>query len=367
VSILTSRGAGWSVLPTAAAAVGAAYLQRRSWADVTATDLLGRSGGPRSIALAIDDDGRIGGTASGRPFVWVEGRASWLLDRGAGAVTGFGQGGTAVGWVQSAERGVAVPLYWSSTGRARFLTIPAGCRGALATAADGDIVVGTAHRDGSHRAVSWHDGHLRVLDDSGALATYAEAVSGRAVAGGVTTCEGRSVAVVWRDGRREHLEDLGCGAVARAVDASGVVAGEVRDPRGAARPCRWVDGSLELLHTLGGTGGAVHDSGADGVLVGVSADGLDQRRATLWDHSGPHDLGTLGGTTSAAHAVNRHGVVVGIASTGAGALGFALRPGGWSWEDHAFVSRASQVGHRGVLSREGDGYARRRPRVGEAR
>jgi len=79
--------------------------------------------------------------------------------------------------------------------------------------------------------------------------------------------------------------------------------------------------------------------------VGWAEDVLGKQRACAWVPSPEAttgyrmlDLGTLGGDTSAASALNNHNCIVGVASLGRGALSAPLRPGGWSWEDHAFAA-----------------------------
>lgn len=312
--------------------------------DSTLADVLGRRGGPCSTALAVSDTGTVVGSAAGRPFRWQSGEWRWLLTRGAGVACGVDDYGEAVGWLQVPELGRRRPALWRRDA-VRLLELPPGASSGEATAlSQSGVAVGTVCRsDGSTVATTWRAGEVATLaghrDD---VSTAATAVAGSWIAGTRRRHGAPAQACLWANGALVGLDSSGVpGSVAHDVNLHGVVVGEMTNAAGRTRACRWTDGRLRDLGTLGGRSSVARAINDHGVIVGEAETIDGDRHACAWVSGDIWDLGTLGGTTSAACAVNDDGTVVGTASTGVGALGIAFRPGGWSWEEHAFMCRLS--------------------------
>jgi probable HAF family extracellular repeat protein len=306
------------------------------------TDLLSRAGGPHSAALAVSDAGTVVGTAGARPFRWQSGRFTWLLARGAGAACGVDDYGEAVGWLQLPELEGKRPAHWRRDA-VRLLELPddamEGCAEALSQSG---LAVGTVRRvDGTQRATTWRPGDVSFLPNPRpGSSTSASAVAGAWIAGTSQLPGGQPQACVWHGG---DAVDLGCRGVVRSeahdVNRHGVVVGEMTNANGNQRACRWTDGRVRDLGTLGGLTSVAHGVNDRGQIIGEADTPDGWRHACAWVGGDIHDLGTLGGPTSSAFAINDQGTVVGIGSTGVGALGVAIKHGGWSWEEHAFACR----------------------------
>jgi probable HAF family extracellular repeat protein len=330
-------------LVVAGAVVGGAtavFARRRPWRSIVVDDLLGRRGGPCSRAYGANDAGVVVGCCTGRPFVWVDGRLQLPFERGCGEATAVDRSGVVVGWRASDAGGVP----WILADGVEDLPLPPGATSGRALAVDGPLVVGVARSSSGPSAVVWRDGGPRGLASLGGDRSVAHAVSPAGVAVGASDDGlGRSRPCAWIDGRPLDLGTLGGPTgVGRAVSADGrVIVGSASLPTGRAVACLWLDGSPHPLGTLGGPGGDAHGIDGHGRVVGRSTLPDNVSRACVWRDGLVEDLGTLGGQSSTAFAVSPAGAVVGTASTGAGATGVPLRPGGWSWEEHAFVHRLS--------------------------
>lgn len=321
-------------------AAGAAYIaRRRNWRSVALKDLLGRRGGPYSVARAAAPGVGIVGTAAGRAFLFQDGRLSWLTPVGcpgdAHAVT--------------ASRAIAGSVFTRGVGRRAFVLhegtmrelppLPGAAESVAYALADDDVAVGisTDAESGRDRASRWQDGAAVDLGTLGGSTSGALGAAHDATVGWAETAEGHRVAVAWRGTSVTALEPLGgTASVARAVNRRGLVVGAAEDARGSMTACVW-DPSVTPLDGLGGGRSealAVDDAG---VVAGYAQTPDGYVHGVVWRGTRPIDLGTLGGVTSIARGLDGAGKVVGEASTGAGPVGLPWRPGGWSWEDHAFV------------------------------
>lgn len=305
-------------------------------------DLLGRRAGPESEATAVNASGAVAGTASGRAFLWKEGRFLDLgPEPGGSHAYGINDAGTVVGdsWTLTERPAATV---WDSGRLVRLPALP-GEQASVAYDINSDgLVVGrsTDSATGRHRAVAWWGSKLIELVDLGGGSCEALAVNGSGViVGSSATVDGQMHAVLWQDGRLQDLGTLGgARSVARAVNASGQVAGWSTTAEGRIHAFLWADGCMADLGTLGGSRSQAHGLSDLGQVVGWSTcPSSEEKRAFSWLDGTLLDLGTLHGTNSLANDVNAAGCVVGRASTGVGALGVAIRRGAWSWEAHAVM------------------------------
>jgi probable HAF family extracellular repeat protein len=303
------------------------------------TDLLGRRGGPVSVARGVTETGVVVGDAAGRGFVWKDGGFTWLGVAGEGShAAAVDAGGGRVVGARFVGPDTLRACVWEE-GHRRELDRIEGFQ--LSSAADVNTrgqVVGVCFNPGS-AAVMWDEGRMIDLGSLGGGHAVASAVNDHGVVVGASRSPtGATRAFVWQDG---HMRDLGTlgglTSQATAVNEQGQVVGVSETAEGVAHAFLWSDGEMNDLGTLGGTTSHARDVNAAGEVVGVAINRDKARRAFLWRDGVMTDLGTLGGFWSEANAINDHGQVVGIASTGAGATGFPLRPGGWSWEFHAFA------------------------------
>jgi probable HAF family extracellular repeat protein len=325
------------LIGTSAAALTAGYLaaraRHRAWRDVEMDDILGRSGGPCSRALAVNGSGTVVGVSANRPFIWSAGNLRFALQRGLGEATGIDDDGTVVGWRLSG--GHDRPYVFEP--HSSELPLPKGADWGRALGIRAGIVVGVAGAGPASFAVAWINGAPRSLPGLGGGKADAIAVSADGVVVGTAQdAHGVDRACIWVDGKPRALD--GPSGAACAVDAAAnTIAGSVVLSTGRSQACVWRDGEVHVLPGLGGATSIAHGVDDHGCPVGKAtlADGTS--RACAWVDGVPHDLGTLGGTSSAALGAGPDGTVVGVASTGSGAWGLPLRPGGWSWEEHAFV------------------------------
>ena len=338
-----------SLAPIAAATGAVLLARRRLWASVIVRDLLGPEGGPTSTATAINDDGCVVGWASGRGYRWERGRLHWL--------TGFGWGsradaidaeGTVVGGRFSGNHDLT-PMRWSPRGEATALPLPGPGWIGSATGTAGGVTVGWCQHwaEGSQRIPwSWRGDEGRPLDATDSVSGEATAAAEiGSIVGWITTAETGPTACLWpTDGSRLELPGGVGTSRALAINGQEVVVGMIDTDRGR-RAAVWSEPtSLPVeLDTLGGLEAEATGISDAGLVVGWSLVPDGFRHACVWEPADDgryliHDLGTLGGKTSEATAVNRRGQVVGTASTGRGAINAPLRPGGWSWEDHAFIT-----------------------------
>jgi probable HAF family extracellular repeat protein len=287
----------------------------------------------------LTETGVIVGDAAGRGFVWKAGRFTWL------GVTGEGSQAAAVD--AAGDRVVGARFVGSDSLRACVwegghrsdLDRLEGFR--LSKGTDVNThgqVVGVCFNPGS-AAVMWDGGRMIDLGSLGGGYSVASAVNDHGmVVGASRSPTGATRAFAWQDGDMRDLGTLGgLTSQAAAVNEQGQVVGVSETAEGVAHAFLWSDGEMTDLGTLGGTASDARDINAAGEIVGAAINEHSARRAFLWRDGVMTDLGTLGGSWSEANAINDHGQVVGIASTGAGATGFPLRPGGWSWEFHAFL------------------------------
>ena len=321
-------------------AAGAAYMaRRRIWRSVTLTDLLGRRGGPYSVARAAAPGVGVVGTAAGRAFLFRDGHLSWLTPVGC---PGDAHAVTATGVIAGSvfTEGVGRRAFVLHKGAMRQLPpLPGAAESiAYALAADDDAVgISTDAETGPERACRWQDGAAVDLGTLGGVASAAFGAAHDATVGWAETAEGHRVAAAWQGTSATALEPLGgTGSVARAVNRRGLTVGAAENAQGSMTACVW-DPSISPLDGLGGGRSealAVDDAG---VVAGYAQTREGHVHAVVWRGTRPIDLGTLGGVTSVARGLDGAGKVVGEASTGAGPVGLPWRPGGWSWEDHAFV------------------------------
>ena len=305
-------------------------------------DLLGRAGGPQSTATAVNGSGTVVGTASGRAFAWSCGTVQDLGPSGGGSTaTAVDDAGVVVGCSWTAEQRPAATVWQAgATTRLQGLT---GDGATTATGIGGGVVVGHARvlDTAGSRALAWSDQRPIDLGHLGGGSAQALAVNRvGVVVGWSTTRSGRGHAALWSGGEIIDLDAGGARSAALAVNDRGQVAGWRTTEDGRTCACLWTDGEVVEVCAWGGSRSYALGVNAEGVVVGwgLPADGRDGVGFVHGDGR-LHALGTLGGRFSRANAVSDTGLVVGQSSTGAGAFGFRLTAGGWSWDWHAFACR----------------------------
>jgi uncharacterized membrane protein len=327
---------------TMAAAAGLVGYRRRARTD-RLHDLLGRRGGPFSLAHGVDGP-RVVGMARNQAFVHDGTRLAWLVGLGAGRALDV-RDDVVVG----GSYGLASPRQpwrWRGTVGAP-LPLPDGAVTGEATALnDSGWVAGTGWSAGGTctRAVRWDRNDCpTLLEPPGGDRSEAAAVlvDGRVVGSG-TDRHGVLRPCMWDlDGAPRMLHALTDGNAAIAdADDHGRLVGWAEIDDGVMRACIWdLDGRAHALPSVAGLRSRANAVQPRGVIVGATVTERGHLEACLWNEDGTlRLLGTLGGTTSEALSVSVTGKVVGVASTGAGASGLRLRPGGWSWEEHAFIA-----------------------------
>jgi uncharacterized membrane protein len=311
-----------------------ALTRRRRWREVTLIDLLGSAGGPCSVAFAAAPGVGIVGSASARPYLHRDGRTRWLTDYGEGGeARAIDADGVVAGTVFSLRQGPRGRL-WRDDTTAVLDPLPGHQSSVALGLANGSVAVGASvSASGSSVACWWPKNRPQELGNG---PSGARGARNDLVVGWSSTTEGWRRPTVWGGGTVLLDTFGGHHGIAHDVNDGGVVVGSAEEESGLLRPAVWRDTTPTPLSTPHGGRGealAVDDSGT---VAGWVFDGRSTR-AAVWRNGQRFDLGTLGGTTAVAHGLDGAGLVVGQASTGAGATGVPLRPGGWSWEDHAFV------------------------------
>jgi probable HAF family extracellular repeat protein len=238
-------------------------------AKYTVTDLGALFGATRSIASAVNDQGRVTGyfEADGVDHAFVY--DGTMHDLGPGQGTGINNLGQVTGFYSPA---------WNLT----HAFLYDGQMHDLGTLDDGDT----------------YDSYGYGINDQGQVTGFFEFLFGE-----------RGFI---HDGGRQELGTLeGNYSGGRAINNQGHVTGSATTWHDNASRAFYYDGTMHDLGTLGGTdsvGNSINDSG----LITGQSYLLDDvlYHAFLYDGT-MHDLGTLGGTRSEGHDINNFGQIVG--------------------------------------------------------
>ncbi|MFN0101328.1 MAG: PEP-CTERM sorting domain-containing protein [Bryobacteraceae bacterium] len=225
---------------------------------------------------------------------------------------------------------------------------PAGyTSSATAINASGAVVGNYLMPDGTFRAFLWQNGQSTSLElPTGAVQTWATAISGTGQAGGYMDSQQSPQGVVWDnfgnhaatagnyirglnangdaagmaiggDGagyafvtRNGVMTSLGQPAggdwsTASAINSAGKAAGTAMNASGAFQAfTASADGNIALLNGLGGANAYAKAINGIGVVAGHAQTAAGALQATIWYGTNAVGLGTLGGVNSYAYAIN---------------------------------------------------------------
>jgi probable HAF family extracellular repeat protein len=253
-----------------------------SW-QFSSTSDLGTLGGQNSGALAVNNDGAIGGwsqDASGNSTaaIWVGGTATSLPNLGgvSGTAWGLNDQGAAVG-ISSLNNGVTHAALWSGGGVQDLGTLGGNSSIAYEISNTGMVVGRSLNASGKERACLWNsDGPVDLGGLSSGQWTTARDVNdaGQMVFWGTPEGASQNRAAFWDGKSSSSVIDIG---------------------------------------TFGGTESWAYGLNSQGFVVGSANLQNGTYHAFVWNGSEKTDLGTLGGLYSLAYDINDNGIIVGLA------------------------------------------------------
>ncbi len=274
--------------------------------------------GVQGSASDIAPNGLITGNAedggSSRPFVWSDGRVTYLDAPGSNSNA---QAINPSGKVAGTRGGITHAVVWDG-GRAVDLgTLPGG-EFSLGTGvnAAGHVVGHGDHPSGWERAFVWRRGVMKELPFLPSYpATNAVDINAGGRIVGVMSDGDAARAIIWDKGVPQEIGPLpgGTTAAALAINSAGQVVGWSTVANGFEHAFLWENGVMIDLGTLpGGSVSIAWDINSAGQIVGMADTENGEGRAFLWENGVMTDLGTLpGGNSSSAAAINDDGDVVG--------------------------------------------------------
>jgi probable HAF family extracellular repeat protein len=328
---LTLLVAGLPLLALGAAPGGGAASVVRAPIRYEISDL-GTFGGPTSVALGINENGQVVGSADlptgqRRAYIWEDGVMTELSPLPGFPVSeawDINNHGVAVGVSISGGEGAVM---WKK-GAVTYLGSLGGQSSALAIN-DAEQVVGTSETAGSSHAFLWEAGVITDLGTLGGSYSIAWDINENGqIVGGSFTGFGEH-AFLWDDGVMQDLGTLGGEqSVAFGVNDSAAVVGRAQSEFGSKTQYAfiWVDGTMTNLGALGGFDGSSRGAEINnsGQVIGRPQFLYDPRFGVL-DFDAMLPLGH-GWSFLTPRAMNDEGQIVGSGFGPSGLHAFLMNP-----------------------------------------
>lgn len=181
------------------------------------------------------------------------------------------------------------------------------------------VVVGNVGTGDPNKAFIWENGVQTEIGPPQVLKSAYGVNGSKQVVGQfvIPAGGGDKHAFLWQNGTLTDLGTLGGPySIAWDINPNGQVVGKATTTS-TERPFLWHNGVMVDLGTLGGSAGAAYGINDMGQVVGSAATPEKALSAFVWNEGVMTDLGALGGfNSSSAEAINNDGVVVGLASGG---------------------------------------------------